>query len=140
MMSIHPLCLMLLLSTAPATVLASTDGVGDSSATATTTPSRVIVYSNTWFWMSTAVFFVFFYTIAVLASYPFMRYRTGIPVLFLFLIILFPPSFFFLLAYLLILRLGYLTTVWFVMDEREREEREARRVARLSQAQRRGRV
>lgn len=61
-----------------------------------------------------AAFAFIMYAILAVSSFPFVRYRTGIPVLFLVLILLFPPSFFFLFVYLVLLRFGFMTTWWFV--------------------------
>ena len=123
--------LPLLFVTMPSIVVAD-----DASATTSTN-----AVGTTWLWMSTAMFFVVMYFLIVLSSYPFVQYRTGVPLLFIVLIIVFPPSFLFLLTYLLILRLGYLSTVWFVLNEQEVRDREQRRQRRLSQEERRrGRV
>ena len=99
--------------------------------------SSTVYLQTMWLWSSSILFLFMLYFVIVLSSYPFVRYRTGIPVLFLVLIIVFPPSFFFLLVYLAILRLGYLSALWFVLEEREVQERETRRVARLTQRERR---
>ena len=111
-----------------------------SNATVSDGSSTTLQVQTVWLWSSSVLFFFLLYFVVVLSSYPFVRYRTGIPLLFLVLIIVFPPSFFFLLAYLAILRLGYLSTLWYVLEEREAQEREERRVARATQRERRTRA
>ena len=61
-----------------------------------------------------ACFLFLAYTFVAFASYPFVRYRTGVPLFFLLLIIAFPPAFFFLFAYLLVLRAGWMSSAWYV--------------------------
>lgn len=58
--------------------------------------------------------FISLYFILLICTFPFVRFHTPVPLFFLFLIILFPPSFLFLISYLLILRLGLLTTWWYI--------------------------
>lgn len=66
-------------------------------------------------------FFLFFYTLLALLTWPYVRFRTGIPFFFLFLIILFPPSFLVLLFSLLLLRFGCLATAWYVVEAEQLE-------------------
>ena len=61
-------------------------------------------------------FFLMLYFVTAMASFAFVRFRTGMPLLFLVLILIFPPSFLFLLVYLLVLRIGFLTAAWYVIE------------------------
>ena len=74
------------------------------------------------FWSSFAFILFFMYIVIAVSSFPFMRFRTGIPVIFLLLIIAFPPSFFFLFTYLLLLRIGWMTTWWYVVQTQPMSE------------------
>ena len=81
----------------------------------------VSAYILTWSYVILGFFLI--YSLLALASWPYVRYRTGMPFLFLFLILLFPPSFFFLLFSLLLLRIGCLATAWYVIEAEELERR-----------------
>lgn len=72
----------------------------------------VVVSPSPWLWGSAAAFFVMLYVLLAFASWPMVRYRTGLPLLFLVLIIVFPPSFMVLLFYVVLLRIGLLSAVW----------------------------
>lgn len=80
------------------------------STTPSTTPSST-PFVGAWVALITA----FLYVTMVFYFWPFIRFRTGVPIFFLMLIILFPPSFLTLLFYLMLLRLGLLTAAWFVI-------------------------
>ena len=65
-------------------------------------------------WSMLAASLACFYLILLLCSYPFVRVHTPVPFFFLFLILAFPPGFFVLFVYLCILRLGLLSTWWYI--------------------------
>lgn len=108
----HPLTLLVFLCPA----VAAADGPPP--------PPPLSPYDATpWLVGSSIAFFFLLYLLLALASWPYMRYQTGWSILVLVLIVLFPPSFMFLLVYLLVLRCGVLaaTTRW-VWGAPEREE------------------
>lgn len=79
------------------------------------------VIDETEWWNGWALFFMVFaalYILLALSSFPFVWYRSGIPILFLVLIVLFPPSFIFLFFYLVLLRFGLMTTWWYADPDR----------------------
>lgn len=57
------------------------------------------------------------YFILIICTFPFVRVHTPVPILFLYLILLFPPSFLILVTYILILRLGFMTTWWYISSQ-----------------------
>lgn len=61
-------------------------------------------------------FFLILYFVIATTSFTFVRFRTGMPLVFLILILIFPPSFLFLLLYLMVLRIGFLTAAWYIID------------------------
>ena len=101
--------LFLLLATSPVLVIA------DDNEDPTPTASDWLTS-----WYVITLFFVVMYFIIAALSFPMVRYRTGIPVLFIALILIFPPSFFFLLFYLMILRIGFFSTWWYIQSSETR--------------------
>ena len=92
------------------------------------------------FWSSFVFILFFMYIVIAVSSFPFVRFRTGIPVLFLLLIIAFPPSFFFLFTYLLILRIGWMSTWWYIIQTEPPPQIDTVEMRAQSQAERRLRV
>lgn len=80
---------------------------------------EVVVLTDWWTsgWALFSMVFVAIYLLLAVSTFPFMWHRSGIPLIFLVLIILFPPSFIFLIFYILLIQWGLVTSWWYAQAD-----------------------
>ena len=74
--------------------------------------------SDTWDgWALFTLIFIAIYLLIAVSTFPYMWHRSGIPLIFLVFIVLFPPSFLFLIFYILLIQWGLMSSWWYAQGD-----------------------